>query len=326
MKISAKWIWLLGAGIFISSFTPLHRDEERPKWALAIHGGAGWITPGRYSDSMERVYLQALDTALMKGQQILESGGSAEEAVIACIVYMEDCPLFNAGRGAVTTASGTRELDASIMRGHDLQAGAVAGVMRIKNPIKAAAAVMNQSKHVLLAREGAEQFAKEQNLEFADPSWFDPKTPSKTSAKDKKHGTVGAIALDQKGHLAAGTSTGGMQDKQYGRIGDSPIIGAGTYANRICAVSCTGHGEHFIRNYAAARVSALMEYGGLNLSQAADSVVHGILMPLDARGGMIAMDSLGKVHYSFNTPGMFRGQVSAGKTREMAMYGEIHDE
>lgn len=321
MKTFVKLLLIFGAGYASLSMAPLNQQDEAPKWALAIHGGAGWITKGRYSDSMEQVYLRALDTALMKGQDILEAGGSAEEAVIACIVYMEDCPLFNAGRGAVTTASGTRELDASIMRGHDLQAGAVAGVMRVKNPIKAASAVMNKSKHVLLSREGAEQFAKEQGIEMVDPSWFEPKAPVKPSSKDKKHGTVGAVALDQKGHLAAGTSTGGMQDKQYGRIGDSPMIGAGTYANGFCAVSCTGHGEHFIRNYAAARVSALMEYGGLNLQQASDSVIHGILMPKDGRGGLISMNKQGQIHFSFNTPGMFRGSVSDGKNRESAMYG-----
>jgi beta-aspartyl-peptidase (threonine type) len=288
--------------------------EERKKWSLVIHGGAGWITPERYDDSEREQYEKALDSALNLGRNVLNRGGSSEEAVVVAIRYLEDNPLFNAGRGSVVNALGKVEMDASIMRGSDLMAGAVAGLKHLRHPIDAARLVMNQSEHVLLSGEGAELFCKAAGLEQMDANWFVSEAMQERWLKDRnngKFGTVGAVALDQNGVITAATSTGGMYGKKNGRIGDSPIIGAGTYADEICGISCTGHGEYFIRLQVASRVSALMTYGKLSLEQACDSVIHGPLTKMQAKGGLIAMDKRGNTYWSFNTPGMFRASLSS---------------
>ncbi|MBX9853014.1 MAG: isoaspartyl peptidase/L-asparaginase [Cytophagaceae bacterium] len=290
--------------------------------SLAIHGGAGNYTLSDLSLEEQKEYQQKLQEALDRGYDILEKGGSSIDAVEAVIRILEDSPLFNAGKGAVLTSNEKIELDASIMRGSDLAAGAVGGVTIVKNPISAARKVMENSPHVLLMGRGAEAFAKEQHLEIVDPSYFfteksrmqlqkikeEEKLKLKNSEKkDKKFGTVGCVALDKNGNLAAGTSTGGMVNKKFGRVGDSPIIGAGTYAdNRTCAVSCTGHGEHFIRNTIAFSVAALMEYKGLSLEQAVDYVVEEKLKRTSGTGGLIAIDKEGNIAMKMNTPSMFR--------------------
>ena len=296
------------------------------KWVLVIHGGAG----GRSSltADQQQQYEKKLREALKAGTAILENHGSAVDAVEAAIKVMEDSPLFNAGKGAVFTAEGKNEMDASIMDGKSLKAGAVASVTTIKNPISAARAVMDKSKHVLLIGAGAEIFAHDQGLKIVDPSYFYTKErwdelqktrelqKSTTGDTAKKHGTVGAVALDQDGNLAAGTSTGGMTNKMKGRVGDSPLIGAGTYANNnTCAVSCTGHGEYFIRNVVAYDISALMEYKNLPLEEATNYEVKEKLKNQGASGGLIAVDKNGNIAMPFNTEMMFRGFIdSEGRT------------
>jgi beta-aspartyl-peptidase (threonine type) len=290
---------------------------------LVIHGGAGTITRANLSPEKEKAYHAALHQALDSGYAVLEKGGTSVDAVIAAIKVMEDCPLFNAGKGAVFTHDGTNELDASIMDGSNLMAGAVAGVTTIKNPIIAAHAVMTKSQHVMLAGKGAEEFAAEQGLDIVPPAYFFDSTRYRQllNAKgqeamnqlpgDKKFGTVGCVALDRYGNLAAGTSTGGMTNKRYGRIGDSPIIGAGTYANNVtCAVSATGWGEYFIRLNVAHDVNAMMEYGKLSLQQASDSVVMKKLPRLGGDGGIIALDRQGNFSMPFCTEGMYRGYIT----------------
>lgn len=290
---------------------------------LVIHGGAGTITRENMTPEKEESYHAKLGEALDSGYAVLEKGGKSIDAVIAAIKIMEDSPLFNAGKGAVFTHDGKNELDASIMDGSTLMAGAVAGVTTVKNPITAAHAVMEKSEHVMLVGRGAEMFAEEQGIEIVSPSYFfdstryrqlqkvlssDQKISSDLTGHDKKFGTVGCVALDQFGNLAAGTSTGGMTNKKYGRVGDSPIIGAGTYANNIsCAVSATGWGEFFIRLGVARDISALMEYGNLSVGEAADSVVMKKLPALGGDGGVIALDRQGNFSMTFCTSGMYRG-------------------
>ena len=277
------------------------------------------------------------------GYDTLEKGGTRLDAVVEAIKVMEDSPLFNAGKGAVFTADGKNEMDASIMDGSNLKAGAVAGVRTIKNPITAARCVMDKSEHVMMVGKGAEKFAKKCNCEFADTSYFFDqkrwdqlqkiKKSEKTeldhgSAKpldvefgDKKYGTVGVAALDRYGNIAAGTSTGGMTNKKYGRVGDSPIIGAGTYANnKTCAISCTGHGEFFMRSVVAYDVSALMEYKGMTLEQAANEVVMKKLKSLGGEGGLVGIDAKGNTVMSFNTPGMYRGYRKSDGKKEVLIY------
>lgn len=312
--------------------------EEKTQVVLVIHGGAGTIRKENMSPERQEAYHAALKQALDSGYAVLASGGTSLDAVITSITMLEDSPLFNAGKGAVFTYSGKNELDASIMDGSNLKAGAVAGVTTIKNPIKAAYAVMTESEHVMLAGRGAEKFAGEHGLEIVDPSYFvdsaryqqylDRRKAEKS--KDgallneqigKKFGTVGAVALDQHGNLAAGTSTGGMSDKKYGRVGDSPIIGAGTYANnKTCGVSSTGWGEYFIRLAVAHDISAMMEYGGLSLTQAADSVIMKKLPALGGDGGVIALDRKGNVSMTFNTDGMYRGYIRADGQARTFLY------
>lgn len=290
--------------------------------ALVIHGGAGTIERGMMSDSAEADIRAALQSALDHGYLTLEDGGSALEAVAAAIGVLEDDPHFNAGRGAVMTSEGRHELDASVMDGSNLNAGAVAGVTTVKNPLRAAMAVMQNSPHVLLSGEGAERFAREQGLEQVKNSYFtvpriqkkfeslnqDRGQLSPTENEISKFGTVGAVALDRDGNIAAGTSTGGMMNKRFGRIGDSPLIGAGTYAdNATCGVSCTGHGEFFIRIGVAKDVADQMEYGGKTLENAARHTIHKKLTDMKAGGGLIALDTAGNIVMEFNTSGMYRG-------------------
>jgi L-asparaginase / beta-aspartyl-peptidase len=298
------------------------RTEPGPI-TLVIHGGAGTILRESMSGEREALYHRKLQEALDTGFAVLEKGGKSVEAVIAAIKILEDSPLFNAGKGAVFTNDGRNELDASIMDGKSLMAGAVAGVTTIKNPITAAHAVMTQSEHVMLAGKGAELFAEEKGLDMVPPSYFfdsaryqlllkvKENEQASDNDSDKKFGTVGCVALDQSGNLAAGTSTGGMTNKKYGRIGDSPIIGAGTYANNsTCAVSSTGWGEYFIRLNVAHDVHALMEYAGLSLKDAADSVIMKKLPRLGGDGGLIALDRYGAFTMPFCTKGMYRGYIT----------------
>jgi beta-aspartyl-peptidase (threonine type) len=292
------------------------------QWSLAIHGGAGVIKRGDLTPEKEAAYRAGLDAAMAAGAKVLKAGGSSLDAVEATVRVLEDNPLFNAGKGAVFTAEGKNELDASIMDGKTLKAGAVAGVTRTKNPISLARAVMVQSPHVLLARDGADQFSREKGLEQVDPSYFRTEERWKQletwrrnhqAALDPTHlfGTVGAVALDQAGHVAAATSTGGMTGKRWGRIGDSPIIGAGTYAHDgVCAVSATGSGEYFIRESAARQVCDRIAWKGQGVQQAGDDTIKSI-GAIGGDGGLIAMDGQGRAAFSMNDLGMYRGAVSS---------------
>jgi beta-aspartyl-peptidase (threonine type) len=308
--------------------------------AIAIHGGAGTITRKNMSPAMEKAYREGLEKALKKGYSILEKGGTSLDAVEAAVMEMENNPLFNAAKGAVFTHEGKNELDAAIMSGKDLKAGAIAGVTTLKNPIRTARKVMENSQHVMLVGKGAEEFAKLQGEEIVDPSYFYTETrwnglqralkaekvqldhtdstkkeePRRTGSlifdEGKKYGTVGAVALDKDGNLAAATSTGGMTNKRWNRIGDAPIIGAGTYANNAtCAISATGHGEYFIRSVVAYDISALMEYKGLSLKDASEEVVMKKLVERGGEGGIIAVDKNGNVSLPFNSEGMYRASI-----------------
>lgn len=311
--------------IFIGQFA-----YSQGNYALVIHGGAGNIARESITPEMEAAFLDKLREALKAGHEILSAGGSSLDATQAAVVILEDSPLFNAGRGSVFTIDGRNELDASIMDGSNLMAGAVAGVTTVKNPIKAARKVMENTRNVMLSGRGAEQFAFEQGLEVVDPSYFFDQrrwdqyreflrenSPLRGSiASEMSMGTVGAVALDQQGNLAAATSTGGMTGKKQGRIGDAPIIGAGTYANNLsCAVSSTGHGEFFIRNAVAYDISARMLYLGETLEQATNYNIMVRLKQQGARGGVIAIDRKGNISMPFNTTAMFRGYIkSTGET------------
>ncbi|ALV92892.1 MULTISPECIES: isoaspartyl peptidase/L-asparaginase family protein [Pantoea] len=316
------------------------------KAVIAIHGGAGAITRAAMSAEKEQQYRQQLNAIVTAGQHILAAGGSALDAVTEAVRLLEECPLFNAGKGAVFTHQGTHELDASIMDGRTLDVGAVAGVNHIRNPILAARKVLENSPHVLFIGTGAEAFAVEQGLEQVEPDFYS--TPERWEQlqralssqqtvldhdgeaqshsddpldPDRKFGTVGAVALDLQGNLAAATSTGGMTNKQAGRVGDSPLVGAGCYANNeTVAVSCTGTGEVFIRTLAAYDVSAQMEYAGRSLQQATANVIHDKIQELDGSGGLIAVDSHGNVALPFNSEGMYRGFAYVGGEVEVAIY------
>jgi len=299
-------------------------------YAIVIHGGAGAITRADMTPEMEQEYLKVLNEALDIGETILKNGGTSLDAVEQTIMYLEDCPLFNAGKGAVFTHDGRNELDASIMEGDSLKAGAVGGVTTLKNPIQAARAVMEKSPHVMLVGKGAEQFAAEQRLELVSPDYFftqsrwDALERAKAESNlqggnllknpDYKFGTVGCVALDNKGQIAAGTSTGGMTNKRWNRLGDSPVIGAGTYANNAtCGVSCTGHGEFFIRYAVAHDLSAMMEYKGSSVTEAAEYIVNRKLKDAGAEGGLIALDKEGNIAMPFNSEGMYRGYSKEGE-------------
>lgn len=284
-------------------------NQENTKWAIVIHGGAGTILKKNMSAEAEEQYRNKLSEAINAGSDILKNGGSSIEAVTAAITTMENSPIFNAGKGSVFTEEGKNEMDAAIMDGSNLKAGAVAGVQTIKNPILAARAVMEQSNHVMINGDGADIFAKKQGLDIVDSSYFftERRWKSFQKANKDKFGTVGAVALDLKGNLAAATSTGGMTNKMKGRIGDSPIIGAGTYAdNKSCAVSATGHGEFFITNVVAYDIAALMKYSGVSLKEASNYVIMKKLKDQGAEGGIIAMDKAGNFVMTFNTKGMYR--------------------
>lgn len=298
--------------------------EKKQEWAIVIHGGAGNVTRERITPELDKQYRDALSEALNTGVEILKSGGTALEAVEKTINVMENNPLFNAGKGAVFNHDGKNELDAAIMDGSTLAAGSVACVTDIKNPITAARYVMTNSNHVLLTGAGASQFAKEQGLEIVPPSYFytqDRYDELQRTLKSEKNGTVGCCALDRSGNLAAGTSTGGMTNKRYNRVGDAPIIGAGTYANNsTCAVSATGHGEYFIRWTVAHDISALMEYKGLSLDSAANLVVNGKLVKAGGSGGVISVDKNGNISMPFNSSGMFRGYAQADGKEGVFIY------
>lgn len=307
------------------------QDAAHDSWALAIHGGAGVIERGSLSPEQERAYRTAMSTALDAGSRVLRRGGSSLDAVEATIRVLEDDPLFNAGRGAVFTADGRNELDASIMDGSTRKAGAVAGVTRTRNPISLARAVMEKTRHVMLAREGADQFSVEQELEQVDPSYFRTERRwqelldwrrDNTAALDPTHsrGTVGAIAIDTNGHLAAGTSTGGMVGKRWGRIGDSPVIGAGTYAaDGTCAVSATGSGEFYIRASAARQVCDRIAWQHATAQEAADATIADIAS-IGGDGGLIVMDISGGIAFAMNTSGMYRGWVTSNVPAGTAIY------
>ncbi len=306
-------------------------------YSLALHGGAGTITRASLTEEKEKAYTSALLAALTLGETVLKKGGTAMDAVIQTIISLEDCPLFNAGKGSVFTADGLHEMDASIMKGENLEAGAVAGVQLIKNPILLAKEIMEHSDHVLLAGKGAEEFAKQQKLIFETEEYFFDEyrfqqlreaihegkivLDHTSSTENKKFGTVGAVAKDVHGNLAAGTSTGGMTNKRFNRIGDSPIIGSGTYANNAtCAISCTGHGEYFIRAVVAYDISCLMEYKGLSLQAACEVVVMDKLVKLGGEGGLIAVDAKGTICLPFNSEGMYRGWTENGAEKKIAIY------
>jgi beta-aspartyl-peptidase (threonine type) len=312
------------------------------KFTLVIHGGAGTILKEDMTPDLERAYSEGLQVALKAGYAVLEEEGSAINAIKAAIVILEDNILFNAGRGAVFTKKGVQEMDAAIMDGATLNAGSVAGVRNVRNPIELAAEVMQNSNHVFLSGKGANDFAIKQGIklepdeyffsQFRYDQWKEIRDSDNYSLdhthqrleelmKDKKFGTVGAVACDREGNIAAATSTGGMTNKKYGRIGDSPIIGCGTYANnKTCGISCTGHGEMFIRAVAAYDVSCLMEYKNYSLEKAMNIVVNEKLMKIEGEGGMIGVDAEGNAAMIFNSAGMYRAMKSSDGSNEVALY------
>ena len=317
-------------------------EEASAPFALVIHGGAGNVSPETVPQHRRQSYQEALEVALETGYQILEQGGSAMDATEAAIRQLEDHPNFNAGRGAVLNAEGQVEMDASFMDGRTMNAGAVTGVKRTQHPVSAARAVLEHSPHVLLMGTGAELFAEEQQLQLQPNEYFI--TPARKARWEQlrdttrqeldfadttdadKHGTVGAVALDRNGNLAAATSTGGMTNKWYGRIGDSPIIGAGTYAeNGVVGVSCTGHGEYFMRYVVAYDLAARMKYGNATLPHAARQLVLEQLNEVGGSGGLIAIDARGRVVMVYNSPGMFRAYRHSAGSMAVRMYGPPHD-
>lgn len=322
-------------------------QADAPKFAIAIHGGAGTIEKSSMTPEKRRAYEAKLEAAIDAGYAVLENGGASLDAVVAAINVMENSPLFNAGKGSVYTYDGTHELDASIMDGRNRQAGAVAGVKHIANPINLARMVMEDSPFVMLAGAGAEEFARSRGVPMVDNKIFDSEQRreqlerakeklDKENQQDKDYraavdalpvpfrmGTVGAVALDQQGNLAAGTSTGGMTAKRFGRIGDAPVIGAGTFAdNNSCAVSATGHGEYFIRYNVAADICMRVAYQNKTVAQAADEVINQILLPVGGTGGVIVLDANGNIALTFNTAGMYRASRVAGKAAEVAIFKE----
>ncbi|MBQ4859903.1 isoaspartyl peptidase/L-asparaginase [Pseudoalteromonas sp. MMG007] len=322
--------------------------SEQAPFAIAIHGGAGTIEKAKFTHSQEKAYRAKLSEAVEAGYAVLEKGGESLDAITTAIQILEQSPYFNAGRGAVYTYDGSHELDASIMDGRNREAGAVAGIKHIESPIKLARLVMDNSVHVMLSGQGAEEFAKEQGVELIENNIFDTEhryeallkakqkldkakatsknyqAVHKTLPTEYKMGTVGAVALDKHGNLAAGTSTGGMTAKRFGRIGDAPVIGAGTFAeNESCAVSATGHGEYFIRYNVASDICARVKYQNKTIAQAGDEVINQVLAPIGATGGVIIVDAKGNISLPFNTSGMYR----ASKSNTQATYvGIFNDE
>ena len=306
------------------------------KSAIAIHGGAGTIAPHLLTPELEKAYLEGLRTALLAGDSVLKKGGSSTEAVLAAVIELENNPLFNAGKGAVFNSLGKHEMDAAIMEGKHLNAGAVCGIKNIKNPVVLAHAVMTKSPHVMMAGEGAEKFAQSIGMSLNDEDYFytehryqqwleirdtENYQLDHTAKSENKMGTVGAVALDFEGNIAAATSTGGMTNKKFGRVGDSPIIGAGNYANNeTCAISCTGHGELFIRSVVAYDISCLMAYKGLTLKQACDLVVMDKLVKIGGEGGLVAIDAMGNIEMPFNSEGMYRASLSVDGQISVKIY------
>ncbi|WP_263365728.1 isoaspartyl peptidase/L-asparaginase family protein [Edaphobacter bradus] len=345
---------VLASSVAIAPDRVMAAQAKEHKWAVVLHGGAGVIERQSMSKEMDAKYRAALQTAVQAAANVLDKGGSSLDAVEAAIKIMEDDPLFNAGKGAVFTAEGKNELDAAIMKGETMQAGAVAGVTRTRHPISLARAVMEKSPHVMMIGAGADQFAASTGLEQVDPSYFfterrwqslikqlkkeslpipprpagAPPAPTGGMAEIEppdahKYGTVGVVALDRDGNIAAGTSTGGTQAKRWGRVGDSPIIGAGTYAsNQSCAVSATGTGEYFIRLTVARTICSLVQYKGMDLQAAVDEVVQKELKAIHGDGGVIAIAPDGQMAWSFNTPGMYRAKVMEGRPVEVQIYGD----
>ena len=316
---------------------------DQHDFAIVIHGGAGGIKRENFNEAAQKAYTQKMQEALNAGYTVLEHGGISLDAVQAAITIMEDSPLFNAGKGAVYNSEGNQEMDAAIMNGKTLNSGAVAGVHHIKNPILAARAVMDSSKHVMLSGKGAEIMAEKYGIEMVDSSYFfnqkrlnqlrriqeeEKNNGNQTThiienglLKDHKYGTVGAVAIDKSGNIAAGTSTGGMTNKKYGRIGDVPIIGAGTYANNLtCGISATGTGEYFIRTVAAHEVSNLIQYKEIHPKEALHEVLFNQIGPLGGEGGMILIDTNGAVHWDFNSTGMFRAYKTSQGENVIAMF------
>ena len=305
-------------------------------FSIAIHGGAGTLVKGMMTAELENQYKAALKEALDAGYSVLENGGTSVDAVEKAVIFLEDSHLFNAGKGAVFTADETHEMDASIMDGENLNAGAVSLISGIKNPISLACDVMKKSEHVFLAGEGAMQFAKMNNFDIEPASYFyddfrhkqwleikdtDSFQLDHAKKKDSKFGTVGAVACDLDGNIAAATSTGGMTNKRFGRVGDSPMIGAGNYANnKTCAISCTGSGEFFIRGVVAYDVACLIEHKGMSLLEASNEVIHKRILEIGGDGGLIAVDSKGNVAMPFNTEGMYRATKSSNRKEEISIY------
>lgn len=306
------------------------------KYSLAIHGGAGTLVEGLMTPEKEEQYKAALNEALERGFEILENNGSALDAVEIAVKHLEDSPLFNAGKGSVFTNDGTHEMDASIMDGKNLDAGAVSLITGIKNPVSLARDIMEKTDHVFLAGEGAMRFADSLGYTLEKPEYFydelryeqlqsikdsDSFQLDHSLKKDSKFGTVGAVACDKEGNIAAATSTGGMTNKRWGRVGDSPMIGAGNYANnKTCAVSCTGSGEFFIRGVVAYDVSCLMEYKGMSLKDAASEVINKRVLEIGGDGGLIAVDSEGNIAMPFNTEGMYRAYKTSERKKEVSIY------
>jgi beta-aspartyl-peptidase (threonine type) len=309
--------------------------KENIDFSIAIHGGAGTILRSNMTPEIEASYLEALEEALAKGEAILKQGGSALDAVSASVVSMENNILFNAGRGSVFSHDGTQQMDAAIMCGRRVDAGAVTAIDEVRNPILLCREILEKSEHIMLSAEGAKEFAKLNKLEFKPKDWFFSEFRHKqyleALAEDRvqldhsngnfKYGTVGAVAKDIHGDVAAATSTGGMTNKKFGRVGDSPIIGSGTYANNeTCAISCTGNGEAFMREVVGHEISSLMKYANMNLSEACDKVVYEILPKIDGSGGLIGVDKKGHIVLPFNSEGMYRGFSKSNGEREIAIY------
>jgi beta-aspartyl-peptidase (threonine type) len=350
------FIKLTACAVFcLSAPSWAERAEDVPEWAIVVHGGAGIIERDRMTPETEAAYRAAMAGALERGSSVLENGGTAIDAIEAVIRNMEDDVLFNAGRGAVFTAAGRNELDSSIMDGATLNAGAVAGVTNVRHPISLARAVMERSRHVMLQSTGAETFAIEQALEIVEPAYFFterrwasleralgglgldiPDRPEgapgpepvdhgalQRDALEHRFGTVGVVALDRDGNIAAGTSTGGTTAKRWGRVGDSPVLGAGTYANNnSCGVSATGTGEFFIRLTVASRICAIVEFEGVDLQTAADRVIQDELTALEGDGGIVALTRQGDIAWSYNTPGMYRARQTAGGEPVVSIFGD----
>jgi len=320
---------LLTLSIFLL-LSNLISAQSSTKYAMVIHGGAGVMSEKSMTPDMQKEYLFVLNRALHVGDSVLSNGGSCMDAVVSTIMVMEDSPLFNAGKGAVFTHEGTVELDASVMNGKTLEAGAVAGITDIKNPIMLARTVMEKSEHVFLVGKGASQFAVEQGFKLVPNNYFytdkryqqlqELLKKEREAGINDKHGTVGCVALDNYGNIAAGTSTGGMTNKKYGRIGDSPIIGAGTYANNATGgFSCTGHGEYYIRLGFSRDISAMMEYRQLDIQKACQAEIEK-LTKLGGTGGVIGLDRAGNISMEFNTSGMFRGYIKSNGEKYSAIF------